>query len=189
MCLIIGKILLKNIRCKKTGKVFAFDQLLSLLFRRRADADRFYIGILQIKPRRDIVDLIDDHNHQVFQRSVRRSNILSLHRSKKQVGKAVHLGLVYMIRRSDIPGGKIHDNRNGLFVLADRCSDKGRRRICFSFKIASNAIPFNFRLNKLCKGPDMFFIARIIKALHTVKKGNCLGAKILKIVMQILRQP
>ncbi len=67
MLFIVRNILLIDICRKEAGKVLSLDEGFSFFLGRRADADRFYIRIIQIEPCRDIVDLVYDHDNNVFQ--------------------------------------------------------------------------------------------------------------------------
>ena len=180
MFLIISKFTVANGSAEKAWEIFfALDVIFSLLLWRKSERDNFYIGILQIKPRGQVVYLIDDEDEKIFQRFKWRL---------QENGKTVYRGLLHVFGRDDVAGREIHDNCRGRFILRESVANNVRRSSARAAEFAFDESRIDIGIDEIA---EIFYrsdLECIVESAQVVIENYILITCVLEKIIQILSQ-
>ena len=161
MLLIIGHVRAVHCRIEERRPRAAAQEPHPLIAIGRFQRNRLANGVVQIKPRGQVVELVDQQNQQIRQLSLRRADGRSRQRRLQQEIKAVDLHLVEAVRRDDIAARHLHHDGGRVLSLHHGAADDVRRGI--------RVVPLELRRNRPADDFRLIRFREIIQHLRRIR--------------------
>ena len=129
MLLIIGHILAVDGRVKEGREGAGGHQALALVAIGRIQPDGLAHGVVQVEPRRQVVELVDQQHQQVLPPALGRAHHLRGHRRLQKEVEAVDVVLIHALGRGDVTAGHLQHHHGGGALLEHGAADQVGRGI------------------------------------------------------------